>query len=240
MSEERKDRMELPVVGMDRREALKLLALAAAAPAALTACGPGEEGAQGGDAAATGDAAGPRTAAASNPLARGDAWDPDLVNPVLRWEKVLTQDERDGLAALCDVIIPADERSPSASSVGAHDYIDEWVSAPYDFGRNDLVLVRGGLGWLDAEAARRFGDGKRFRDLADAEKAAVCDDICYLPRAREEHRMPARFFAKVRDLTATAFYTTREGMQDIGYVGNLPTTAWGPPPPEVLRHLGLA
>jgi len=254
MSEERNDaaqrpeaeapvsgtRRALPVVGMDRREALKLLALAAAAPAALTACGPGEEGAAGAGEGTAGDATGPRTATASNPLARGDAWDPDLINPQLRWEKVLTEDEREGLAALCDVIIPADDVSPAGSAVGAHDFIDEWVSAPYDFARNDLVLVRGGLGWLDTEAGRRFGDGKRFRDLAAGEKTAICDDICYLPDARPEHRMPARFFAKVRDLTATAFYTTPEGMQDIGYVGNLPTTTWGPPPAEVLRHLGLA
>jgi hypothetical protein len=139
---------------MDRREALKLLALAAAAPSALTACGPGEEGGPGGTSGTGAGAAGSQGAAsASNPLARGDAWDPDLVNPALRWEKVLTEDEREGLAALCDVIIPADEVSPSASSVGAHDFVDEWVSAPYDFGRNDLGLVRGGLVWLDTEAA---------------------------------------------------------------------------------------
>jgi hypothetical protein len=239
---------QLPVLpdgvrpGMDRREALKLLALAAAAPTALTACGPGEDVPGGGAATGVGEGAGSgsgASAAASNPLARGDAWDPDLVNPVLRWEKVLTDDERGGLAALCDVIIPEDEVSPSASSVGAHDFVDEWVSAPYDFARNDLVLVRGGLVWLENESADRFGEGRRFRDLTPEEQQAICDDICYLPRARPEHRMPARFFAKVRDLTATAFYTTPEGMQDIGYVGNLPTTVWGPPPPEVLRHLGL-
>lgn len=247
MSDERKlpeerptGSLPLPVVsGMDRREALKLLALAAAAPAALSGCGPDGEG---GAARSAGSGAGEAAssgAAASNPLARGDAWDPDLVNPQLRWEKVLTQDEREGLASLCDVIIPADDVSPAASTVGAHDFIDEWVSAPYDFARNDLVLVRGGLGWLDAEASRRFGDGKRFRDLTGEEKRAICDDICYLPEVREEHRMPGRFFAKVRDLTATAFYTTPEGMEDIGYVGNIASSAWGPPPPEVLRHLGL-
>ena len=51
--------------------------------------------------------------------------------------------------------------------------------------------------------------------------------------------MAARIFAKIRDLTATAFYTTPEGMQDVGYVGNIAAATWGPPPPEVLRHLGL-
>jgi hypothetical protein len=172
-------------------------------------------------------------------MARGDAWDPDLVSPVLRWEKVLTEDEREGLAVLCDVIVPADDVSLAASAVGAHDYIDEWVSAPYDFGERDLVLVRGGLAWLDQESARRYGEGRRFRDLSLEEQHGICDDICWLETAAREHRMPARFFAKVRDLTATAFYTTPEGMADIGYVGNVASSEWGLPPAEVLRHLGL-
>ena len=240
---------EAPGAAMDRREALKLLALAAAAPAALSSCAPGEEAATeaagaGQGAAQEGVRGGARSSlegyvGATNPRARGDAWDPDLVAPVLRWEKVLTEDERAGLAALVDVIIPADDVSPSASAVGAHDFIDEWVSAPYDFARNDLIVIRSGLVWLDQEASRRFGTIKRFRDLGEAEKREICDDICYLPRARPEHRIAARFFDKVRDLTTTAFYTTEEGMADIGYVGNVALSAWGPPPPEVLRHLGL-
>ncbi len=223
---------------LDRREVLKLMVMAAAVPG-LAACEPGDAGPERGGAGGAGGAAGTRSAAASNPAARGDAWDPDLINPVLRWEKVLTEDERDGLAVLCDVIVPDDGVSPAASAVGAHDYIDEWVSAPYDFGRQDLVLVRGGLIWLDQESARRFGAGRRFRDLDEAERHAICDDICWLETAAPEHRQAARFFAKVRDLTATAFYTTPEGMDDLGYVGNVALAEWGPPPPEVLRHLGL-
>lgn len=225
---------------LDRREVLKLMVLASAAPA-LAACEPGDGLPDGSGAAAgsttTGSA--PSGAAASNPMARGDAWDPDLVKPVLRWKKVLTEDEREGLAVLCDVIVPEDEVSPAASAVGAHDYIDEWVSAPYDFGERDLVLVRGGLVWLDQESASRFGAGRRFRDLTPEEQHAICDDICWLETAGPEHRQGARFFAKVRDLTATAFYTTPEGMEDIGYVGNVAMSEWGLPPAEVLRHLGL-
>ena len=98
---------------------------------------------------------------------------------------------------------------------------------------------RGGLVWLDTEAADRFGEGLRFRDLDAGQKSAICDDICHQPEAAPQHRMAARFFHKVRDLTLTAFYTTDEGMQDIGYVGNVPSTTWELPPPEVLRHLGL-
>lgn len=217
---------------MDRREALKVLAILAAAPG-LAACGP-EDGTPEAGSAPTPIPSG------ENPLAGGTLTDPDLLSPEIPWEPLLTPDEMETVAALCDVILPEDERSPSAAAVGAHHFVNEWVSAPYEGNQRDLVLVRGGLVWMDREAERRFGEGRRFRDLAPDEKTAICDDIRYEPEAAPEFRAAARFFDKVRDLTATAFYTTDEGMADIGYVGNVPLASWGPPPPEVLRHLGLA
>ena len=143
------------------------------------------------------------------------------------------------LAVLCDVIIPADERSSSASQVGAHDFIDEWVSAPYDANRSDQVIVRGGLTWLDRESAERYGEGLRFRDLTLDQKHGICDDICFLPNAAPGYEAGARFFDRVRDLTSTAFWTTDAGMRDLEYIGNVPLPRWEPPPPEVLRHIGV-
>jgi len=216
---------------MDRRQALKVMAIAAAAPT-LAQCAPGE----GGDAATRSDVPAPT----SNPKAAGTAWDPDLVAPSVPWERTLAPDELESLAALCDVIIPADERSQSASQVGAHDFIDEWVSAPYDGNRADQVVVRGGLIWLDREAAERFGAGARFRALTPAQQNAICDDICWLEGAEAGFESAARFFDRVRDLTSTAFWTTEEGMRDLQYVGNVPLERWDPPSVEVLRHIGLA
>lgn len=213
---------------MDRRAALKVMAIVAAAPG-LANCAPGDT---------TSD---PATVPAptSNPLAAGTAWDPDLVAPTVPWERVLTPDELEGVAALCDVIVPADDRSPAASAVGAHDFIDEWVSAPYEGNERDLVLIRGGLAWLDREAASRFGEGMRFRDLSAEQQTDICDDIAYQPDAAPGFEVAARFFDRFRDLTSTAFWTTQAGMDDLGYIGNVPLAQWDPPPPEVLRHIGL-
>ena len=233
MSEERRgsarlDLHTLPVLPpMDRRMALKVMAVVAATPG-LASCAPGVEWQAGG------------SAPTRNVRAAGTPSDPDLLSPVIPWERVLTQDELDTLALLCDVIIPADERSPSASQVGAHHYIDEWVSAPYEGMRRDRVLVRGGLVWLDAEAGRRFGQGTRFRDLSLERKDGICSDIAYVPDAAAGFEAGARFFARVRDLTAGAFWTTEEGMQDLQYIGNVPLEWWDPPPPQVLEYLGLA
>jgi hypothetical protein len=216
-------------VPMDRRQALKVMAIAAAGPT-LASCAPGE---------APVDATIP--APTSNPKAAGTAWDPDLVAPSVSWERTLSADELASLADLCDVILPGDDRSAAASAVGAHDFIDEWVSAPYEGNERDLVTVRGGLLWLDREASERFGGGAslRFRDCTLEQKHAICDDICYEPNAPAGYEAGARFFDRVRYLTSTAFWTTTEGMQDLEYIGNMPLTRWDPPPPEVLRHIGV-
>lgn len=243
---ERDERRSLPVLGppaepsplppglpMDRRHALKVMAIAAAAPTLAAGCSPGEP--------AT-DLEVPNPT--SNPKAAGTPWDPDLVAPRVWWERTLTEGELAALAVLCDVIVPADERSPAASAVGAHDFIDEWVSAPYPPNERDLVLIRGGLIWLDREAETRFGTPEpettlRFADLTVEQQHEICDDICYLPNAPTGYESAARFFDRVRYLTSTAFWTTTEGMTDLRYIGNIPLQRWDPPPPEVLRHVGL-
>ena len=163
--------------------------------------------------------------------------DPDLLNPSVPWARTLTAEELRTVAALCDVIIPADNQSPSASEVKVPDFIDEWVSAPYPTQQQDKKQIREGLAWLDAESQTRFQ--KKFADLSDKQKTALCDDICFVPKARTEFKVAAEFFTKMRDLTSTAFYTTSEGMKDLRYIGNVALPEFKGPPPEVLKHLGL-
>jgi len=168
---------------------------------------------------------------------RGTATDPDLLHPRKDWPRKLSARELATLAVLCDTIIPADDKSPAASTVGVPAYINEYVSAPYDGQMRDLVRVRGGLAWLNTESNERFG--KQFIRLSAAERSQICDDICYLPRTKPEFQAAARFFDLIRDLTAVGFYTTDAGMRDLQYIGNVALPKWDGPPPEVLRHLGL-
>lgn len=227
----------VPEDGVTRRAALKVLGAAASLPIldGFTASA-GEAQAK----PAAPPAAAPAPAQPASLLSgpRGTASDPDLLRPKKDWPRKLNATELATLAALCDMIIPADAKSPSASTVGAPAYINEHVSAPYDGNARDLVRVRGGVSWLNLESQKRFGKG--FTRLTNGQKTAICDDICYVPKAKPEHLAGARFFSLVRNLTATAFYTTDEGMKDIGYVGNTALPKWDPPPPAVLKHLGLA
>lgn len=163
--------------------------------------------------------------------------DPDLLKPVVPWSMTLTEAELSDLELLANIIIPADAQSPSAGSLGAQHFINEWVSAPYPQQKADLVLVRGGLVWLNGEAKKRFGNA--FAQLNAGQQRQICDDICFEPKAAANLKHGARFFAKVRDLTATAFYTTEPGMADIGFIGNKPMASFDGPSDEVLRKLKL-
>jgi len=97
---------------------------------------------------------------------------------------------------------------------------------------------RRSLAWLDTESQRRFGND--FTNLVLGQQRTICDDICHAPDAKPDFKKAARFFAKFRDLTAGGFYTTPEGMKDIGYVGNVALASFDGPPPEALKKLGLA
>jgi len=173
-------------------------------------------------------------------MGRGYGTDPNLLavyHPGELWPLTFTAPQRRLAGILADIIIPADEHSPSASSVGVVEFIDEWVSAPYPASQRDRPVVLGGFMWLNDEAARRSGKG--FSDLAAAEQHGICDDICDESRAVTERRDAARFFALYRDLTAGGFYSTPVGRKDLGYIGNVPLASFDGPPRELLKKLNL-
>ena len=174
-------------------------------------------------------------------FANGYGTDPDLTktyHPGDVWPLTLSAAQRQTVATLCDVIIPADDKSPSASALGVHDFIDEWISAPYPNNVQDRGIILGGLTWLEAESQKRFG--LNFTNTIGRQKTAICDDICFEEKAKPEFKTAAKFFARFRNLTSGGFYTTPEGMKDIGYVGNVPLAKFEGPPPELIKKLGLA
>jgi len=130
------------------------------------------------------------------------------------------------IAVLADIIIPADEVSGSATEAKVPDFIEFIVKdMPYH-----QVPLRGGLMWLDHESNRRYG--KVFKDLNDDQQIAIVDDIAYPDHVAPELQPGASFFSHMRNLVTTGFYTTRMGIDDLGYVGNQPN-AWDGIPEEV-------
>lgn len=186
-------------------------------------------------------ASGDETLRQYQPTMLGYGPDPDLLKAYHKgefWPLTMTEDQRRLAAALSDLIIPADERSPAASAVGVVDFIDEWISAPYPQQRADRELVLNGFTWLDGEARRRFG--RLFAELVEGERRDICDAICDVSRSPAALREAAVFFARYRDLTAGGFYSSAAGRKDVQYIGNVPLKQFDGPPLELLKKLGLA
>jgi hypothetical protein len=181
-------------------------------------------------------------AAESAPAPTPYGTDPRLADKIYRagelWPLTFTPAQRALATCLCDTIIPADAMSPSASAVGVVDFIDEWISAPYPEQQADRATVLQGFAWLDAESSRRFS--KATVALDTQQLHAICDDICYVRKARSGFVDAAKFFMRFRDLTTGGFYTTPAGRKDLRYVGNTPLTHFDGPPLEVLKKAGLA
>jgi len=154
------------------------------------------------------------------------------------WPLTFTAEQSRAAHALCGLIIPADEHSPSAAQLKVHLFIDEWISAPYPDQVKDREVIVQGLAWLDGESRSRFG--KPFAELDVAAQAQIADDICWVQKAKPEHVAAARFFKRFRDLTAGGFYTTPEGSKDLGFVGNTPSVTFDGPPLKVLKIVGVS
>ena len=177
--------------------------------------------------------------AAAEPSGKGYGPDPDIMKiykPGDLWPLTLSDDQRALLTLLCDIILPADDQSPSASSVGVPDFIDEWISSPYPGQAGDRTTVLRGLDKLEEEAQTRSGKG--FVEAGADVQLAICTDFAKAAR-KDSKKDPGRFFLRLRDLIAGGYYTTPEGMMDIGYRGNISVASWDGPPQEVLEKLGL-
>ena len=121
---------------------------------------------------------------------------------------------------LSDLIIPADERSGSATTAGVPEFMDfTMIDQPAR-----QVAMRGG-NWRGStpNALRRFdktfvGAGGR------AYRSAGCN--LRLRPDRPAPRARTGVLPRFRDLTATGFWTTKVGMADLGYTGNTVVPKW--------------
>src|SRR5687767_1508175 len=122
---------------------------------------------------------------------------------------------------LVDLIIPKDDRSGSATDAGVPEFMDfMMVDQPAR-----QTAMRGGLAWLDHEAQRRAD--KTFVASTDAERRALLDAIAWPNRkVAPELQYGVTFFNMFRDLTASGFYTSRIGMDDLQFIGNTFVLNW--------------
>jgi hypothetical protein len=147
------------------------------------------------------------------------------VKPVYR-RKVFDAHQWHTVEVLCDLILPADDRSVSASHAGVPEFIDDWLDFRKREDGNDALAsqILGGLSWLDQEANRQFG--KDFAAAEPPQQKQLLDRIAWPDKAAaEDHRWVA-FFNRFRDLTVSGFFSSEAGIADLPYLGNKAVSEW--------------
>jgi gluconate 2-dehydrogenase gamma chain len=140
--------------------------------------------------------------------------------------------EMDTIAVLADLIIPRDSSSGSATDAKVPDFINFIVK---DEPEHQLPM-RGGLKWLDVHCLTSYD--RAFIDCSLQQQKSVLDQLAYPAKAKPTMMQGVAFFNKMRDLTAIGFFTSKMGIEDLGYKGNSPGK-WDGVPEEVLKQYGL-
>lgn len=134
---------------------------------------------------------------------------------------------------LCDLIIPADERSPGATEAGVPEFLDDWIAFRTEQeGNQDLrAEILGGFMWLDHESQKLFQ--KDFADASEAQQKQILDRIAYPKRASKEDQPGASFFSELRILVIGGFFSSKAGVADLPYLGNVAVMEWKGCDPKV-------
>ncbi|WP_108424471.1 gluconate 2-dehydrogenase subunit 3 family protein [Flagellimonas amoyensis] len=153
----------------------------------------------------------------------------------LEAERFLTAHEEETLTILCDLILPGSEEYKSASDADVVSFI-EFMAKDIPTMQVDL---RGGVMWLDHRS--NLDHGVEFKAATEAQQKAILDTIAYYDPEVPGNERPfeVNFFSMVRNLTMTGFYTSKIGIEELGYKGNMPNV-WDGVPDDVLAQHGVS
>ncbi|MDQ3277920.1 MAG: gluconate 2-dehydrogenase subunit 3 family protein [Bacteroidota bacterium] len=150
----------------------------------------------------------------------------------LKEQTFFTKHEMETITVLSDIIIPKDDRSGSASDAEVPAFIEFMAK---DRPENQVPL-RGGLRWLDMHCLKQYT--KPFKDCTQKQQLEMVDQIAYPATAKPEMHQGVAFFDRLRGLVAIGFFTSKMGIEDLGYVGNRPNI-WKGVPDEIIKQYGL-
>ncbi|MCB0715325.1 MAG: gluconate 2-dehydrogenase subunit 3 family protein [Chitinophagaceae bacterium] len=206
---------------MDRRKSIKLLISGvAAAPVLLSSCQPNDNEHK------------VKIDASKFTIDRN----PDELkyeNKLLAEANIFGEHEMKTITVLADIIIPKDDISGSASDAQVPAFIAFIVK---DMPQHQIPM-QGGLRWLDMQCFKFYN--KAFIDCSTAQQLEMVDRIAFPAKAAASMSQGVQFFSLMRNLTATGFYTSKIGVEDIGYIGNTPTK-WNGVPADVLAQYKIS
>jgi gluconate 2-dehydrogenase gamma chain len=144
--------------------------------------------------------------------------------------KFFTAKQYEAISWLCDSIIPKDDKSGGALDAGAPEFIDLLTSENEDY----QLALGGGLMWLETRCVDQYG--RVFMECAPEQRKELLDLIAFRKNARKDAGLSqgVAFFAFLRKMTCDGYYTSKVGIADLQYIGNVTRSAWlgCPPLPE--------
>ena len=132
---------------------------------------------------------------------------------------------------LAEMIIPEDE-TPGAKSAGVAEFIDFMlanrvpVSTARDIRSTADAIEAGneaqnrflaGLGWMDARSRSEFG--RSFMEGLREQQTALLEELAYKAKFKPGTESGRAFFQMLRDYTVVGYYTTKIGLESLGYPG---------------------
>jgi hypothetical protein len=130
--------------------------------------------------------------------------------------KYFNQEQLRTIELLCDAIIPPDDDCGGACQAGAVEYID--IAAKGN--RTMQIRLAGGLAWLDFLCKKEFGSV--YAECEPCLQSSILELLAYRSniKSRPGLRHGIEFFDLLRRLTADAFFTSKIGIDYLGYIGN--------------------
>ena len=132
---------------------------------------------------------------------------------------------------LAELIIPADD-TPGAKQAGVAEFIDFMVanrvpvSTRRDMRSSEDAMEIGseaqnrflsGLDWINARSKSEFGH--EFMDCAPELQKSLLEELAYKAKFKPTTESGREFFQLMRDYTAVGYYTTKIGLESLGYPG---------------------
>ena len=120
------------------------------------------------------------------------------------------------LQKLCETILPADADSGGAIEAAAPEFIDLLTSENPEY----QLKLGGGLIWLDSACNDRYGSA--YLECSPQQQKEMLDLIAYRRNAEHDKGLKygVDFFSFLRNLTSDGFFTSKIGIEYLGYMGN--------------------
>ena len=132
---------------------------------------------------------------------------------------------------LAGMIIPEDD-TPGAKTAGVAEFIDFMVANrvpvstsrevrstqdAIEIGNDAQQRFLSGLGWMNARSHSEFG--RQFMDCTSEQQNALLEELAYKAKFKPATESGRAFFQLMRDYTVVGYYTTKVGLESLGYPG---------------------